>query len=390
MAESSKIGLPDDPISQILRSCVLLAKTGKAMGHAIEVTQNATTQSHIARDSVNVILVIGESYIKSHCQSYGYPLPTSPQLQRLKDEGSLTIFNDVVAPDNSTSTTIKNMLCCNSIGEGESWYDSPFFPAIFNEAGYDVYFWDNQHDCAPKAEYSFALNSFIYNRGIERFYTATNRESFEFDEDIVTSFKNDVHRKKAANLVIFHLMGQHLDAAERFPHEEQYIRFHKEDVKRDEDYINEEARQRIADYDNATFYNDHVMAEIIELFKDVESVMVYLSDHGEEVYDFRDHYGRDHSPVISPSCAKYQFGIPFMIWCSDCYSEKHPEVVQRIKDSANKPFMSDNLCQVLFYLGGIQTPFYFEDRNILSPKYRCAPRIIGERADYDKLMERVQ
>lgn len=386
--EGTSRDLPNDPITQLLRSIVMLNKAGEAMKRAVEVSKKLSNQDILMTDSVDVILVIGESYIKSHSQLYGYYLQTTPRLEALRDSDELFVFNDVVAPDNSTSFTLKNMLCCNSIGDGEQWYDSPFVPAIFKYAGYDVYFWDNQRDFDKTAEYSFSLNSFLYHHDMLDVYKEMNRESFQYDGDLIESFWASTEIKESANLIIFHLVGQHIDAATRYPHTPQFSRFCKNDVNRDECYITNQAIQRIVDYDNATFYNDDVLAQVIDGFKSRDAVLVYLSDHGEEVYDYRDHYGRDHNRVITDSCAKYEYEIPFVIWCSKRYKNRHPAIVQAIKESVNKPFMSDNLCHLLFCLAGINTKYYVESRNLLSPDYSCPPRIIGERADYDKLIKR--
>lgn len=73
-------------------------------------------------------------------------------------------------------------------------------------------------------------------------------------------------------------------------------------------------KKEIADYDNATRYNDYVLMQIINRFRNQNTVLLYFSDHGEEVYDYRDHKGRDlSSNTISYNYLKYQHEIPFMI-----------------------------------------------------------------------------
>ncbi len=41
-------------------------------------------------------------------------------------------------------------------------------------------------------------------------------------------------------------------------------------------------------YLNAIYYNDFVVSEICNYFKDEEAIVFYLSDRGDKVYDFRD------------------------------------------------------------------------------------------------------
>ena len=75
-----------------------------------------------------------------------------------------------------------------------------------------------------------------------------------------------------------------------------------------------------------------------------------------------------------------------MIWCSDTYKRKHPQVIRNIKAALDKPFMTDNVCQILFDLSGIQTKYYVPQRDLLSPKYKIRDRILGNGDNYDKIM----
>ena len=80
--------------------------------------------------------------------------------------------------------------------------------------------------------------------------------------------------------------------------------------------MTQQERQVVADYDNATRYNDQVVDAILARFTDRDAIAVYLSDHGEEVYDYRDFFCRSHDLPLTPEVCKYQFEIPFMIWMS--------------------------------------------------------------------------
>ena len=51
----------------------------------------------------------------------------------------------------------------------------------------------------------------------------------------------------------------------------------------------------MAHYDNATRWNDEVVDRILSNFANEDAVVVYFSDHGEEVYDGSiSLYGRIH------------------------------------------------------------------------------------------------
>ena len=112
------------------------------------------------------------------------------------------------------------------------------------------------------------------------------------------SYKKDVVLKNKCNLVLFHLMGQHSAAIERFPHD-KFTYFTVDSIKREASYLGDTERKQKADYDNATLYNDYVMNEIFDTFRNSNTILIYFSDHGEEVNDYRKQYGRDNGTLCA-------------------------------------------------------------------------------------------
>lgn len=96
-----------DSITTLFYSLYNIYLVNLEMKHAVDVTCCAK-QSHVSvDDSLNVVYVIGESYIKCHSQLYGYYLPTTPNLYQEKKKGNLFVFDNVVSPFNRTTLTMK-------------------------------------------------------------------------------------------------------------------------------------------------------------------------------------------------------------------------------------------------------------------------------------------
>ncbi len=142
----------------------------------------------------------------------------------------------------------------------------------------------------------------------------------------------------------------------------------------------------IADYDNATRYNDMVVERICRLYAATSAVVVYFSDHGEEVYDYRDSCGRLLTDKVSPMMAKFQFQVPFMIWCSDRYRQSHPQVVEAIRRATARPMSLDRLPHMLLGLGHISAECYRPACDVLSNEWMPGRRLINDTIDYDCLM----
>ena len=142
-------------------------------------------------------------------------------------------------------------------------------------------------------------------------------------------------------------------------------------------------------YDNATLYNDSIVAQIVKRFSKENAIVIYMPDHGEECYEGnRGFICRNHSAAIDWKLAHYEFEIPFWIYCSPKYIKTHRDIYHQIRAARNRRYMTDALPHLLLYLAGIQTPTYKEEYNILSPKYdEMRPRILKGTADYDKLRD---
>lgn len=334
-------------------------------------------------EHLNIILVIGESYIKSHASIYGYKLNTTPFLEKELKNGNLFVFHNVITPYNTTSLAIKNMLSCNNLSKHEQWQDYPFFPALFKSFGYNVYFWDNQNKVGQHSD--FTLNSYLSNVAIKKIsYSDYNKNVYRYDNELIQNFWKQKMYSKADNLIIFHLWGQHLEAKERYPHINAFNRFNINMYRfRNERWITKSIKEEISEYDNATLYNDYVLSQIINKYRSYNAILIYLSDHGEEIYDYRNSKGRKNIP-INKNLLESQYEIPFVIWCSDTYIKNNPKVIFSIKRSLYKPFKSDNLCHLLFHIGKVKTKYYKEEDDLLSEKYRCLKRIVYNKINFDK------
>lgn len=370
---------PNDSFTRLVYSLSSVSLMHNQIEEAIAATTHDTDKPTIANhaDSLDVVFVIGESYIKAHAGIYGYSLNTTPNMIKEQKEHRLFAFTNVVSPIGSTSISMKNMLSVNDLLAKEDWSRYPLFPSLFKKANFKVFFWDNQLNDSTSF-YAFTLNSFIYDEAMKRAcYDQTNKPLMGYDGALIDDFVKNKQQDGKNNLVMFHLWGQHIDANSRFPHTRQFERFTYKDVPNKAKYLDKDKRQDIANYDNATLYNDYVMGKIFDLYRNTNAVVVYLSDHGEEEYDYRNSKGRKAcNKQQIPYMLKYVHCIPFMIWCSDRYQAKHPEIVKEISEALHCPFMIDQVAQVLFHLAGMRSQYYKPSNDLLSPSYRERKRIL--------------
>ena len=334
----------------------------------------------------NIVLVIGESYNKHHSQLYGYNMPTTPRQVAMAKEGSLVPFTDVVAPWNLTSYVFKNILSLQAVGDSAEWCDYPLFPEVFRKAGYHVTFITNQFQSkANEAVYDFSGGFFLNNPDLSnKLFDTRNNRLHPFDAGVLQEYDNLKKEDKEHNLIILHLMGSHLMYKARYPQKTR--KFLKDDMY-DRPELTKKQRMILADYDNSVRYNDSIVWAVTQRFADKDAVVIYMPDHAEEIFDGEPYmYGRMHSANIDYRLARNEMEIPFWIWGSPKYRENHPYGWAAIQQAKNRPMMTDVISHLLMYFGGIYSPLYHEEYNIVSPAYNTKrPRILKGVTDYNQL-----
>ena len=343
--------------------------------------------------SPEIVLIIGESFNKRHAQLYGYEKANMPNQVRMEKAGRLTKFDDVVAPWNLTSFVFKLFMTTYCVGDKGEWCDYPLFCEIFRKAGYNVNFLTNQFQTKAKQEvYDFSGGFFINDEELSSVqFDHRNNRLHVFDEGLLKDYDAmaDEQRSKGIDstkqLHIFHLMGMHVTYRIRCPN-----RMKKWGVGEypDDTDIPPKKRKILADYDNSVWYNDSIVNQIVERFKNDDAIIIYLPDHGEEVFGpgARHFFGRMHDAVINKRLADEEFRIPMWIYTTPLYARNHPDVVAAIKAAAPKKYMTDALSHLLMGLAGIHTKYYKPQYDILSPQYdESRRRLLKNNTDYDTL-----
>ena len=333
--------------------------------------------------SPNIVLIIGESYNRHHAQLYGYALPTTPKQMALANDSSLIAFTDVVAPYHQTSMVFRLALSMYAYGRPKDWADYPLFPQLFKRCGYQVMFITNQFVPSVADDiFNFYGSVFLNDPEINQsLFSHRNTRTHLYDMGLLEDYDSLRTYQKEHNLVIFHLLGQHTGYRERYPEsDERFLPkdYHRKDLTADD-------IKELAYYDNACLYNDKVVSEIIQRFKDQDAIIIYMPDHGDMCFDNGTKvYGRTISVNTKDEIVQ-QFDIPFWIWASESYRQRHPDVWQQVKAARNRPFMTDNISQLLIYLAGISCPYYRDSDNLISPRYQThRKRMLMNEIDYDK------
>ncbi len=312
-------------------------------------------------DVKNVVLVIGESASRNFMQLYGYSVPNNPLLSQLANErereresNNLFVFSDTISKEAHTSDVFENLLNYSNAETNKPWYHYHNMIDIFKRSHYETFWLEKQ----IIDQWGITQN-LVSNRSKNRYYILGDYGAY--DEELVKFYSKNIQPQlKSKNFIVFHLIGSHSWYADRFP--KNFAKFKPSDLSFSNLHVsNDRDKQIVADYVNSLYYNDFVLNGIFNLFKDKDAIVFYLSDHAQDVFE--------SGPTYGHSCSKAGLEIPFMIYVSDIFKEKHPEKVKLIKNALNKPFMSDDLIHSLLPLVGIHTKDEIESKNLFSPKF---------------------
>ncbi|WP_165817822.1 sulfatase-like hydrolase/transferase, partial [Helicobacter cinaedi] len=116
-----------------------------------------------------------------------------------------------------------------------------------------------------------------------------------------------------------------------------------------------------------------------------DSLVLYFSDHGEEIYDWRNFIGHSDSKM-----SRFIVEIPFIMYVSDVFIDKHPELYKRLQKAQNQRYMNDDLIHTLLDIAGITMQGFESKRSLISNDTTLLKnriRLVGEKKsikDYDK------
>ena len=159
--------------------------------------------------------------------------------------------------------------------------------------------------------------------------------------------------------IVLHTYGSHFNYSERYP---PHKAFYKPDkapmasVEHRETLINA--------YDNSIRATDDFLFRLIKMIEaqGVSSAVLYVSDHGEDIYDDDRELFLHASPIPSIQ----QLHVPLLVWTSAEYNNRHLQKQLNLMKHIDME-ISTNLAvfHTLLDLAGITT-FYKKDHHALS------------------------
>ncbi|MHC8386672.1 phosphoethanolamine transferase CptA [Pseudomonas sp. MDT2-39-1] len=319
----------------------------------------------MANQPATLVLVIGESTNRQRMSLYGYPRETTPELDKLKDQ--MAVFNNVITPRPYTIEALQQVLTFADEENPDLYLSTPSLVSMMKQAGYKTFWITNQQTMTKR---NTMLTTFS-EQADEQVYLNNNRNqnAAQYDGDVIAPFNKALADAAPRKLIVVHLLGTHMSYQYRYP--PTFNKF--TDRKGVPEGVRDDQVPTYNSYDNAVLYNDFVVSSLIKDYakSDPNGFLMYLSDHGEDVFDSPGHstLGRNEAKPTSP-----MYTIPFMAWASPKWRETHD---WSFAGDLARPYSSSHLIHTWADLAGLSFDELDRSKSLVSDSFKPRPLMIG-------------
>ena len=320
-----------------------------------EVTATASEESQVT------ILILGESCNRNHMSLYGYARNTSPELSKRKD---ILVFDNVVSPYSYTMASVLHLLSESNMDEERPIEQCVLLQEVLASAGFKTFWISNQ---SPIGVWDNAVASIANLSDVVRYVNLGGNSSFEstqiasYDDLLLAPLQKVLEDDNAPKKwIVLHLMGSHSQYDKRYPSNFNVFKEGKD------------KRQRTIDaYDNSVLYSDYIvnaMLDILDAYAkkhpQTRVSALYISDHGENVYDDGQNAGHDVADTIPYSIAE----IPFVLWTNP-YNARDLQRADSLRKLLHQPYMIDDLFHTFIDLSNVSSPIFQPARSMFNAQY---------------------
>ncbi len=167
-----------------------------------------------------------------------------------------------------------------------------------------------------------------------------------------------------------HSYGSHFNYKERYP--SKIAKFKPDNVI---DASPSYRTELINAYDNTIVYTDYFLSEVINHLNnvsDADVAMIYISDHGEDIFDD----SRNRFLHASPIPTYYQLHVPMVLWMSKNYRNSYPELWNIATINKTKAISSSkSTFHTILQIAGIETQYYNPTMSLTDSAYIAPKRV---------------
>lgn len=327
------------PIQYLHNTYLCFSNSKHTMREDINKKFSFTDQSD---QNIIAVLVIGESARFDHFGINGYSRDTTPYLSTVENLFSFKAQSS----SNHTYISVPSLMSRHPARDLEKSMEDTSFLSVFTTLGFNTNWIGTQRllqclDSKNKSAIYDEVKFTIIPGG-----SALLRMN-EYDEKMLPYVKSIVNNSTTKEVLVIHTSGSHWKYSARYPKE-----FQKFTPKCDSYAMVDQSvckpEELINDYDNTIAYTDFFLYNVIDLLKNNNAILMYVSDHGESLGE-HGYYG--HGGTMTPE----QTTVPFLVWVSDEFKKKHPDLVSSIANHLGTEISHDYVFHSILNCVGIRS-----------------------------------
>ena len=306
------------------------------------------------------LLVIGETARADNWEINGYSRPTNPRLSR---RSGLISYPKALSESNTTHKSVPLLMShLDAASFGDSIYQVRSIIDAFGEAGYTTLWISDQ-------QRNGSLIDFFGSRADHAHFLTDDKLGHQ-DMELCGYLRDELDSLAGRKLfIVLHTYGSHFNYKERYS--APYAVFGPEgsaeaSVGNRPGLINA--------YDNTIVYTDAVLDSIMTTVEQTghPAALLYLSDHGEDIFDD----SRHRFLHASPTPTFWQLHVPMLIWMSESYRKIHPDEYAAAKANQYLDVSSSrSTFHTLTEMAGLRTRVLDPSASLASRSYAPGPRL---------------
>lgn len=303
----------------------------------------SATSSQLSPD---VYFVIGEALRADHLPFNGYHRNTMPLLTGIKD--NLVSFPHIVCSYNYTHAAVPILLTDTDSLNRDKAFSEQSFISIFKKAGYKSAWFANQELSDSYVYFANEVDTICYCNNVMTVYSFAK----SLDKDMMPFFEkwHKQNSDKEHRLCIFHCIGSHWWYKS---HYENSVFTPDMDAHDIGSMSNE---QIINSYDNTILETDKFLYSLINRIKDSNSIIIYISDHGENLGENRQYFhSNSNEYTLNPAC---------LIWYSDLFAQYYSEKIVALKNNQFIDSNSDIIFHTILDAADIKSSVFSPNRSL--------------------------
>lgn len=298
------------------------------------------------------IFVIGETTRADHLSVNEYHRETTPRLKERQRAGQLISFSRLYSFSTFTRLSVPVLLSRKPVTSTAATFHEKSIISAHKEIGFSTTWISTQ---APLGYHESPVTLHAYEADNVTFLNPVDyRGTGKHDDATIPEIERLLEETSGKDtFLVIHTLGSHFRYSDRYPDEFRHFEPDRRESRplrllelKDKPYL-------VNSYDNSIRYLDYFLDRLISVLEErpeLESWILYVSDHGEALFDdCRNLSGHGHQSRHTQSSAA-------LFWFSDRYAKARPDAIAAMHANANSLASTAMIFETLADLTGLLIP----------------------------------